>query len=99
MSTPPPPSYRDDWLSKTLAGVVLGFLIAVTASGLFLHLMPGNVADVGRFFVSRWIVVPVWVAVFSLVYLFRDGQRAWKTLGLLSLAMGAALLVSRHLSQ
>ncbi|MGE0803508.1 MAG: hypothetical protein AB7G13_20925 [Lautropia sp.] len=88
-------SPRQDWLSRTLAGLVAGLVIGFAVAGLFLHLMPGNTMNAGRYFVSRWIVIPVWLSVLSLVYLFRDGRRAWTVLGVAALSGMAALLACR----
>lgn len=89
-------SRQQDWLSKTLAGLVAGLAIGFAVAGLFLHLMPGNTVHVGRYFVSRWVVIPVWLSVLSLVYLFQNGKRAWTVLGLAALSGMAALLACRN---
>ena len=96
MKTPEPASYRNGWAAKTLAGLLPGFVIAICMAGLFLHLMPGDTTHLGRYFVSRWLTIPIWMAILSLVYLFRNGRRAWNVLGLTALLSLAALMLCRH---
>jgi hypothetical protein len=73
-------SVRADWVSKTLAGVLLGLALAVSASGLLaLALAALPLATRGQ--LVMWAAAPVWLGVCSSVYFFSSGVRAWLWLG------------------
>lgn len=70
------PPIQADWLSKTLAGLVLGLTLALTASALLmLPLAKLPLAVSGQ--LAMWLVPPVWLGTLSLVYFFASGWRAW----------------------
>ena len=79
---------RVDWLSKTLAGLVLGLTLALTASAiLMVPLADLPLAVSGQ--LAMWLVPPVWLGTLSLVYFFASGWRAWAWLsGANVLALG-----------
>jgi len=79
MSTKAAP-IRRDWLSKTIAGTVLGFTLALGASGLF-DLASAALPLGVRAQLAMWLVPPVWLGVLSFCYLFGSGARAWLWLG------------------
>lgn len=85
---------RRDWCAKTLAGVVLGFALALIGSGLFSALATG-IAPAIRAQLAMWMVVPVWVAVLGGVYAFSSGLRAWCWLGALTLGLYAAWYLAK----
>lgn len=71
---------RPDWVSKTLAGVLLGLTLAMAISGVFSQLaldMP--LPTRGQ--LMMWMVPPIWLGVCSGVYFFASGLRAWLWLG------------------
>lgn len=75
-----------DWFGKASAGLLLGFVIALGASGLFK--LAANVGD--TFFstkgqLSMWLIAPVWAGVLSFCFLSTSTRRAW---GWLALAAG-----------
>ena len=74
-----PPIARD-WLSKTLAGLLLGLLLGLAASSLFVLLTPALPNSV-RSQLAMWMVVPIWLTALSTVYFFQSGLRAWLWLG------------------
>lgn len=81
------PAVRRDWVGKTLAGLVLGGVIAFGCTGLFVQLnadMPLSVK--GQ--LAMWMVAPIWLGILSGVYFFSSGLRAWLWLG----AAGALVL-------
>lgn len=86
---------RSDWIAKTLAGLVLGATLALEASAFLVRFGPPlplpNTAQL-----AMWITVPVWMSVLSLVYLFRDGLRAWLWLGGAALLFLVPLLAAGH---
>ena len=80
------------WFGKTMAGVVLGFGLALALSGLFAWFSPGGIAGGGgKVQFVMWLMAPVWALVLSFVYLFRDSLRAWLWLGAANALAFAAL--------
>lgn len=90
-----PRPVRTDWLSKTLAGLLLGFSLSIIASGLLMtQLRDLPVAVSGQ--LAMWLVPPVWLLVLAGVYFFASGMRAWAwLLGANALALGLWWLI-RH---
>lgn len=69
-------SARPDWVSKTLAGLLLGASLALIAAGLLMAALEGMpLAVSGQ--LAMWLVPPVWLGVLSCVYFFSSGLRAW----------------------
>ncbi|WP_306591299.1 hypothetical protein [Geothrix sp. 21YS21S-4] len=89
------PPIRPDWISKTLAGALLGFTFALGASGLMALALHGLKAS-ARAQLVMWMVAPIWLAILAGCYAFRSGKRAWACLGaangLLFLVLGALRL-------
>ncbi|HTU63203.1 MAG TPA: hypothetical protein VMF89_32305 [Polyangiales bacterium] len=83
-----------DWVSKTLAGALLGLTLAFACSAVFAHLAAG-LAPPLRAQLAMWLVMPVWLTVFSCVYLFRSGKRAWLWLGIVNIAVAGILAIAR----
>ena len=94
MTITKPPAIRRDWLSKTLAGTVLGFTLAIACSGLFALLTPGLAMN-AKAQLSMWLVMPVWLGVLSFVFLFASGRRAWLWLGAANALVFGVLAVAR----
>ncbi|MFT3776744.1 MAG: hypothetical protein QM772_00465 [Ottowia sp.] len=67
---------RPDWVSKTLAGLLLGFTLAIICSGLLAARLAGMPLPVSGQ-LAMWLVPPVWLGVLSGVYFFSSGLRAW----------------------
>lgn len=88
---------RPDWWSKTLAGTLLGFTLAVALSGLFAWIGPGGPAAMNKYQFNMWLVPPLWLAVVSFCFLFRSGLRAWLWLGGANLLAHAGLYACREL--
>ena len=87
-----------DWLSKALAGVLLGFSLAMTLSGIVAWLGPDGPAATNKFQWVMWLVSPIWLGVLSFCWLFRSGRQAWLQLGAANLLAFAGLYFSRYLS-
>ncbi|MBV2160525.1 hypothetical protein [Achromobacter denitrificans] len=96
MTKRPHPPIRRDWLAKTLAGLLLGAVLAFVCSGLFSAAYPDMPLSV-RGQLAMWMVPPVWLGVLSGVYFFASGLRAWLWLGGAS-ALAAGLLFVLRLS-
>lgn len=71
---------RADWVSKTLAGVLLGGIIAFAVSGVLSQLLQPMALSL-RGQLAMWSVAPVWLAIASAVYFFASGRHAWAGLG------------------
>jgi hypothetical protein len=87
---------KPDWFSKSIAGSVLGFGLAVAWSGLFAWLGPGGPEAVNKFQFTMWLVAPLWLTVLSLCYLFRSGLCAWLWLGGANLVSFTLLFLCRR---
>ncbi|QCO05664.1 hypothetical protein [Azospirillum argentinense] len=86
---------RPDWWSKSVAGVVLGFSLAIAMAGLFAWIGPGGPAAVNKLQFIMWLVVPIWLGVASVCFLFRSGRQAWMWLGCANILAHTALLAAR----
>lgn len=75
-----PAPIRPDWVSKTLAGLLLGLSLALICSGMLAALLTGMPLPVSGQLVM-WLVPPIWLSVWSGVYFFASGWRAWAWLG------------------
>ncbi|MQP75091.1 hypothetical protein CQ393_04170 [Stenotrophomonas sp. MYb238] len=74
------------WFGKTMAGLVLGYALAVALSGVIALLTPGGLGGEGKIQFNMWMIPPLWATVLGFVFLFRDGRRAWSWLGLATVA-------------
>ena len=79
------------WLGKTLAGVVLGYTLSITLTGVIALLTPGGLEGGGKIQFNMWMIAPLWATVLGFVYFFRDSLRAWLWLGLANAVAFAAL--------
>lgn len=70
------PPIKRDWISKTLAGLILGFALAMATSGVFSKVTM-DMASASRIQLAMWMVPPIWMVVFGFVYFFTSGFRAW----------------------
>lgn len=96
MAKPKVADLQPDWISKTLAGAVLGLALSVAVSGLFAWWGPGGIDAPDKVQFNMWVIPLYWMALWSLVYLFRTGLRAWLILGSATVAAHVALYVTRH---
>ena len=90
--TAPAADLTRHWFAKGLAGLFLGLVIAIGVSGLLAWAGPGGLDPPGKYVVTMWAVLPVWMLVLTFCFLFRSGWRAWAWLGAASLLIHAALL-------
>ncbi|NYT37809.1 hypothetical protein ERD78_13085 [Allopusillimonas soli] len=84
--------HHGGWMGKTLAGTLCGLALALIASGLFMHAGSQGSMVFDKYQIALWIVPPVWLAVLSCCFLFRDAVRAWLWLGGASIASYLLLL-------
>lgn len=86
---------RADWWSKTLAGAVLGWTLAFALAGVFAWIGPGGIGAPQKSQFVMWMIAPLWMIAFSVVYLFRSGLRAVLSLGGANLMAWGLLLAVR----
>lgn len=86
---------RELW-SKTLAGTLLGFGLALAISALLAWFTPGGPGAVNKFQFVMWLVSPLWLLAMSCVYFFRTARQAWLRLGGANLLAFAAYFAGRH---
>ena len=72
------------WFWKALAGLVLGFLLAVGFSKLFV-LVASGMAPTARVQLAMWLVMPVWLTAFAFSFAFRKSFHSWLLLSCLNL--------------
>jgi hypothetical protein len=89
---------RREWVSKTLAGVLLGLALALSCSAVFAQLA-GAIAPPVRAQLAMWMVMPVWLSVLSGSYLFESGKRAWLWLGAANVVVVGVLAAARMLGR
>lgn len=93
------PKIARDWVSKSIAGTLLGLALGLAAGGAVMRLSTTTPMIAAQF--AMWIVPPVWMGVLSLCFLFRDGLRTWLWLGaatLLAYALLYAPDILRHMT-
>lgn len=87
---------RPDWWSKTGAGLILGFGLALALAGIYAYLGPGGIgAPGGRPALMRFLIALVWIPVFGFCFLFPSGRAAWLWLGAANLLAFAGLFACR----
>lgn len=86
---------QNDWWSKTLAGAILGFTLALALTGIFAWFGPGGIDAPQKVQVVMWMISPLWMILCSTAYFFRTGLRAWLWL-LLANALAYTLLFIVH---
>lgn len=86
---------QPDWWRKTLAGVLLGFLLALVTTGLFAWAGPGGIAATDKVQFNMWLLTLLWLLIMSLVYLFRSGNQALLWLGGANLLLWPLFLIVR----
>ena len=76
MTARPLPPIRRDWISKTLAGLLLGAVLGFGSSALF-SLLFADIPLSVRGQLAMWLAPTVWLGVMSGVYFFTSGRLAW----------------------
>ena len=86
-----------NWLGKASAGLILGFALALSLSGLWAWLGPGGLMhSSAKTQFNMWLMSPIWALVLSFCFLFRSGWRAWFWLGLASAISFGLLFAAKH---
>ncbi len=98
MSQPAPKLQSRHWPGKSAAGLLLGFGLALAASGLYAWWGPGGIdGGPGKLQFNMWLMAPVWAVVLGFVFLFRTPLRAWLWLSFANLLAFGLLYASRGL--
>jgi len=84
---------QPDWWRKTAAGIVFGFILALGLSGLFAWLGPGGISAPIKSQFIMWSIAPLWMIIFSVVYLIPTGNKALLWLGVASAIVHLILLM------
>lgn len=87
MSTP----IHRDWISKSLAGLILGLALGMALSALYNAIDSSRALPI-RGQLAMWIVAPVWLSAQGGVYFFTSGMRAWLWLGAATVGTSATAL-------
>jgi len=85
------------WWGKTLVGAILGLLLAYAIIGLFAWYGPGGIDAPTKVQFNMWLITPLWLTIFSLVYLFKTSGDALRYLGGANLLCYAILILMRSI--
>jgi len=89
-----------DWFGKVSAGLVLGFLLALGAGGLFKVLVgAGDTFFSTKGQIAMWLMAPVWSLVVAFCFMFRSTARAWLWLALANVVAWGALFLLGGISR
>lgn len=67
---------QTDWWSKSLAGTVLGWTLALALAGLLGWYGPGGLHAPNKVQFLMWLIAPIWMLILSFTYLVPTGLRA-----------------------
>jgi hypothetical protein len=76
-------------ISRTLAGFLLGYVLAAALGSLWTRVMPGALDE--NLVLAVVLYLPLWLAAWTWSYFARSAWQAWWTLGALSLLAHAGL--------
>lgn len=75
------------WLGKSLAGAILGLLLAFILMALFAWYGPGGIDARDKVQFNMWMIPLLWLTIFSFTYLFNSSKQAWAVLGSLNIVL------------
>jgi hypothetical protein len=87
------------WWSKTVIGCLLGLTLAVALSGIFAWWGPGGMGAPNKVQFNMWLITPLWLLAFSLVYFCRSGQQAAQRYVALNIIAYVILIIARSSMQ
>lgn len=73
---------QPDWWTKSLAGLILGFTLALGLVGLFAWFGPGGIDADTKVQFNMWLITPIWLLILSFSFMFKTGLRTIGYLGL-----------------
>lgn len=86
---------QPDWWTKSLAGLILGFTLALGLVGLFAWFGPGGIDADTKVQFNMWLITPIWLLVLSFSFMFKTGLRAIGYLGLFNVLTYIVLYIFR----
>jgi len=89
---------QPDWWQKTLAGFVGGYLLAVALVGIYAWAGPGGIDAPVKTQFNMWMITPLWMLMFSLVYLIPTGRQVMKWLLIANLVAWQILTIIRGMA-
>jgi hypothetical protein len=96
---------KPDWLGKTIIGAVFGLALSFGLVGLFAWLGVDSLNQpltderlLWRTQFSMWLITPIWLLIFSFVYMFGSAKRAALWLGGANILVFIALIVVRGIA-
>ncbi|MCG2840672.1 hypothetical protein L6Q21_06745 [Sandaracinobacter sp. RS1-74] len=87
-----------DWFGKSVAAVLLGFLLGIGISGLWGWLGIGGITGgPAKMQLNMWMVSPVWALTCAFVFFFPSTRAAWGWLALMNAIVWAPVLAAQFL--
>lgn len=83
------------WLGKSLAGALLGLLLAFILMAFFAWYGPGGIDARDKVQFNMWMIPLIWLSIFSLTYLFNSSKQAWLILGGLNIVLYSLFYILR----
>ncbi|MBD1583726.1 hypothetical protein [Pseudoalteromonas sp. S16_S37] len=97
--------FKSQWLGKTITGLVLGLGLSFALVGLFAWIGADSLSQslsnerlLWRTQFSMWLITPIWLLIFSFVYMFNSAKQAVLWLGSATLVVFIMLIVARGIS-
>lgn len=89
---------KSDWCNKTIAGLVLGYTLALAATTLFSWFTFDDSPHNVHAQVHLWIIIPTWLATITASNLFKSGIQAWYFLSSANVAVYFLLLITKQIA-
>lgn len=86
------------WVVKTCAGLVLGLSLSYAIVAIYAWFGFGGINAHTKVQFNMWMIPPIWLVVFSLVYLFKTGIKAVVYLSAANLFFYSVFIIMRWLS-
>ncbi len=83
------------WMGLSAVGIVLGFAMALFLSGIFAWLTPEAPDAPVKIQLVMWLIAPLWLSIWSAVYVFESVPKALKLYLPASLVLLAMLTLTR----
>lgn len=84
------------WLAKSVIGAVLGFTLALFLVGMFAWQGFGGIDAANKVQFNMWLIVFLWLCIFSIVYLFKTALRAFNWLMALNIIALSFLMLIKQ---
>ncbi|WP_435275852.1 hypothetical protein ACMAZF_02140 [Psychrobium sp. nBUS_13] len=87
---------QPQWFAKSLIGAVLSFTLALFVVGIFAWQGFGGIDAPNKVQFNMWVVVFLWLCIFSVVYLFKTALRAFSWLMALNIIAFSLLILVKQ---